>query len=842
MVRAMAAIKNILIGSSLLALFHDHDHDHHGASAKNMNGNYKIGNSDRFDTEYQGEFFDVYSKPISTLYSEVHWMSHGNLPLPQDIVERFENGKVMAVTGYEVDQVMTDPDSGEDRSVPITWAYNHHYTAFLLNSNKAKMVKEKVTSETSRLGMNHGSDEMWMVKVFGVDDNDDDDDDESIIPQAQFFSEGNGGEMRKSYHGYPSKYAQLLESPDTFSVTPMQIDTWNRQMTNATYLPGPRPKTSRIPPQAGYNGLLECPCSDRLPKEWAMTYKLLSENDNDNDDDSDQQCEAPVQSATECFSATPQVVQSNHYRTKTVSEDSLPVGCSVSLQDDGSVDVVWNTDKTTNGDEDPWEEDHPNKNQDGTTVVGVALGVVNVTVSLAPVEAPDAVQLQLTGPADKWFGVGFGTDNMCLHMEADECPTGGPYAIIVSGDTVTERKLEYHGIGVVLSESLTVESNQVNDGIRTVHLSRTLQGGSDKHYTFNPTTTVVKVIMATGCSLEFEKHCGHGPNQLNMLPVNTPTKVCQAGIEGTIGGNKFSNERCAPFPTSDLLAQNNPTCFVQTYQGGLSCCRHGHFLLDEDQEIPWSNQPLEYRLKFRFYFEDYQKAAASTTSSASATKSLESSSASHQNLIRLYWTTEAHAGEYDIVQCQEGTPPSQCVQVITSRWKVRDFVSDCKIHDASYCSGKGSKDDFKTAGIKLIYAGPHCHAPACLSMELYNADTGRLLCRVQPIPGQSSEIFDERGFLALPPCLWGEDHEADGLMKTELLSLNTTLLSIKRNNNTLPHTGEMASWQMRGIVVPERQKEAASSAAINLDHDEPHQTLASRPLLRQTSTGEGSKD
>jgi hypothetical protein len=31
------------------------------------------------------------------------------------------------------------------------------------------------------------------------------------------------------------------------------------------------------------------------------------------------------------------------------------------------------------------------------------------------------------------------------------------------------------------------------------------------------------------------------------------------------------------------------------------------------------------------------------------------------------------------------------------------------------------------------------------------------------------------------------------------------LLSIKRNNNTLPHTGEMASWQMRGIVVPKKE-------------------------------------
>ena len=45
-------------------------------------------------------------------------------------------------------------------------------------------------------------------------------------PQVQLFSEGNGGEMRLSYHGYPKGYAQLIESPDSFQVTPMQIDTW----------------------------------------------------------------------------------------------------------------------------------------------------------------------------------------------------------------------------------------------------------------------------------------------------------------------------------------------------------------------------------------------------------------------------------------------------------------------------------------------------------------------------------------------------------------------------------------------------------------------------------------
>ncbi len=175
---------------------------------------------------------------------------------------------------------------------------------------------------------------------------------------------------------------------------------------------------------------------------------------------------------------------------------------------------------------------------------------------------------------------------------------------------------------------------------------------------------------------------------------------------------------------------------------------------------------------------------------------------SHQNLVRLYHQTEARAGEYDIKQCPRETPPSQCVQVITSRWKVVDMLTDCSIrNDASWCTGSGSTDPKKTKGVQLIYAAPHCHAPSCIAMELYNADTGQLICRVEPTFGQSDEVYHERGFLALPPCIWG--HESEGLLPPPYLSLDTTLLSIKENNSTLGHTGEMASWQMRGVIVNE---------------------------------------
>lgn len=244
---------------------------------------------------------------------------------------------------------------------------------------------------------------------------------------------------------------------------------------------------------------------------------------------------------------------------------------------------------------------------------------------------------------------------------------------------------------------------------------------------------------------------------------------------------------------SDLAFQHNPTCSVQTYVGGLTCCRHLNFLLDQDQTSPQDVQ--EYHLKFRFYFQEYI-------------------SGQQLGLVRLYHQTEAFAGEYDIVTCDAGTPPEQCVQTITSRWTVQSMMNPCDTHGGDgWCTGVDSANPKRTQGIQLIYAGPHCHAPACISMELYNANTGKLLCGMYPEYGQGTVLYDEKGYLALPPCLWG--NPSDGLMPPVLLSLDTELLSIKRNNNTYGHYGEMASWQMRGIVVPMEEELQMRRAASN---------------------------
>lgn len=747
--------------------------------AKNMNGGeYLIANakegSSSYDTHYKAEYFDVYSPTLKSRYSEVIWRGYDKIPLPEETVQRFAN-KTMAIVGYEVDQVRID-ENGNEVPVPITHAYNHHYIAWIKNSQAGEMVKQKLTKEQmdnhNHGMMTHGSDEYLTFQAFDKNKN------YTVETQpSQIFSEGNGGEMRLSYHGYPKGYAQLVHSPDVFGVNPMQIDTWNREEPGPKFKPGPLPKVApqRGNPNAIYSGLLECPCSDRLTREWSQKYKLMQTAQQD-----ESQCyvKGSIENATECYHAAQAVVPlAKDYDFQTQNDKDGLAGCSLKQRADGVLEVYW---------KEPTEEEAAGVQEaDAPSVVAFAAGAINATVNLATANTKDGqATITMVGPADRWFGMGFGALTMCRHMEADECQGGGPYAIIVYDDHIEERHLALHGPGIVLPSTLTVVSNTVAGGNRTVVVKRALTMDDEEYYSFDAGEPTLDVILARGCGMPFAQHCGHGSTTMNFLAVETPMRVCRDGVDGTIDGGGFGDNRCAPFPTSTLLEMKNPTCSVKTYNGGLKCCRHGKSLLDKDQEIPWQDQVLEYRLKFRYYFEEYRP--ANTVAPAS-----------HHPLVRFYWTTEAFAGEYDITACPPGTPSSQCIQVITSQWQVKNLINDAP-WSQTWGTGPNSS---KAEGIKLIYAGPHCHAPSCISMELYNADTGDLLCHVEPKHGTSEDqVYDELGFLAIPPCLWSDD-PASGLVSPTLLKMDTTLLSIKRNNNTVAHWGEMASWQMRGVVV-----------------------------------------
>ena len=58
-------------------------------------------------------------------------------------------------------------------------------------------------------------------------------------------------------------------------------------------------------------------------------------------------------------------------------------------------------------------------------------------------------------------------------------------------------------------------------------------------------------------------------------------------------------------------------------------------------------------------------------------------------------------------------------------------------------------------------------------MTLYRNDTGEILCEQRPVYGTgnvTNNRFDEAGYIAIPPCLWGND---EGLEASVLLPAGT---------------------------------------------------------------------
>lgn len=168
----------------------------------------------------------------------------------------------------------------------------------------------------------------------------------------------------------------------------------------------------------------------------------------------------------------------------------------------------------------------------------------------------------------------------------------------------------------------------------------------------------------------------------------------------------------------------------------------------------------------------------------------------------MFWTSESGAGEYDVPQCAAGTPPEQCIYTTTSTFPVRQSMRKCSSLSDPWCAANW--DESKK--VALLRAGTHCHAPACLGTDLYvcpegadncDATTGELICSNTPVYGAgAAPRFDEPGYVALPPCLWGSTEE--GLMPPPTFALDRMLHMVKRDNNTDYHYGVMGQWQMRG--------------------------------------------
>lgn len=59
--------------------------------------------------------------------------------------------------------------------------------------------------------------------------------------------------------------------------------------------------------------------------------------------------------------------------------------------------------------------------------------------------------------------------------------------------------------------------------------------------------------------------------------------------------------------------------------------------------------------------------------------------------------------------------------------------------------------DARRDACRLMYAAFHCHAPACISGELWNRDTGELICRNTAVYGTGYTPVNETGYVVAIP-------------------------------------------------------------------------------------------
>ena len=238
---------------------------------------------------------------------------------------------------------------------------------------------------------------------------------------------------------------------------------------------------------------------------------------------------------------------------------------------------------------------------------------------------------------------------------------------------------------------------------------------------------------------------------------------CTGQIGGCHPWGQIKANRCPEQPRGDLLAQRNPTCDIRTYKGGLQTCLHGApprcisfiargsefsllrsagwHLLDAEQEIPWADQPLIYYKKFRVYYTEYKPSF-------------------HKQITRSDWGIGAGQGaptpaqargddEYTVPQCLENKDKitKKCTHTVTGTWK--PVLADGSPNPSGGGGRKGSK-------VYLAAMHHHCHAPTCLRLDVWNADTSELICRVEPVYGgtggyvSDDKRFDEPGYVANP--------------------------------------------------------------------------------------------
>jgi hypothetical protein len=142
----------------------------------------------------------------------------------------------MAIVGWEIDQVRKGAGpNGEDVSVPISASYNHHYVSHMAGAAARfkKIWLDGPDDPHVKEIMQHSHGVLQYDQPHYIVENMNKS--FSGHPTSAIISSANGGEYRKTYHGFAPSHVIVIDSPTEWQLEPMQIDTWNREKMNISF-------------------------------------------------------------------------------------------------------------------------------------------------------------------------------------------------------------------------------------------------------------------------------------------------------------------------------------------------------------------------------------------------------------------------------------------------------------------------------------------------------------------------------------------------------------------------------------------------------------------------------
>lgn len=282
----------------------------------------------------------------------------------------------------------------------------------------------------------------------------------------------------------------------------------------------------------------------------------------------------------------------------------------------------------------------------------------------------------------------------------------------------------------------------------------------------------------------------HRANSTPQWGEASPLLQCPCTPQRRINATAGTIDGKEPYPlfgcSAAMLEAGNPSCGLETYEGGWRCCEHGVMLVDtskclEPDCAEWPRE--EVFMRFDFTYEDADNETRPLYSEACC--DVSSDRMGDGNI------------EYDIPPCPPGTPPSECVYAFETVQPM-----DAYYPNKTFPVKNGTHVPESELEVDLVYAVAHLHVDG-ISLEMIDAVTNETLCAASRANGKlqygkGKAAGDEAGYVTgITPCIWGTEGKVPPRRKR-----SHPIRTRAVYNATNRVTGVMSLWLNRVAQAP----------------------------------------